>query len=60
MGQVPEPSFCLTAIFSKLFHFLALAAPMLPFIARITPGRFATGRYGLNRDRCHSDQLATI
>jgi hypothetical protein len=37
-----------------------LAAPILPFIARITPGRFATGRCGLNRDRCHSDQLATI
>jgi hypothetical protein len=27
---------------SKLFHFSAPAAPMLPFIARITPGRFAT------------------
>jgi hypothetical protein len=25
----------------KLFHFSALSAPILPFIARITPGRFA-------------------
>jgi len=30
----------LIAIFSKLFHFSAAAAPMSPFIARITPGRF--------------------
>jgi hypothetical protein len=26
---------------SKTVHFSALAAPILPFIARITPGRFA-------------------
>jgi hypothetical protein len=29
--------------FSKLFHFFAAAAPILPFIARITPGRFVPG-----------------
>jgi hypothetical protein len=28
--------------FFKAVHFSALAAPILPFIARITPGRFAT------------------
>jgi hypothetical protein len=49
----------------KLFHFFAAAAPMLPFIARITPGRFTPpgmpwGAPWLNRDRPHSDQLATI
>jgi hypothetical protein len=49
----------------KLFHFFAAAAPILPFIARITPGRFTPpgmpwGAPWLNRDRPHSDQLATI
>jgi hypothetical protein len=42
ISQVPALSFCLSAIFSKLFHFSALAAPILPFITRIRPGRFAT------------------
>jgi hypothetical protein len=41
MRQVLELSFCLISIFSTLFHFSALSAPILPFIARITPGRFA-------------------
>jgi hypothetical protein len=41
MHQVLELSFCLIAIFSTLFHFSAASAPILPFIARITPGRFA-------------------
>jgi hypothetical protein len=43
MRQVLGLSFCLITIFSKLFHFSAVAAPILPFIARITPGRFAPG-----------------
>ena len=43
LSEVLAPSFCLTAIFSKLFHFSAVSAPILPFIARITPGRFAPG-----------------
>jgi hypothetical protein len=52
-------------MFSNLFHFSVLSAPILPFIARITPGRFAPQSalgiaLGLNRDRPHSDQLATI
>jgi len=64
MRQVLELSFCLIAIFSTLFHYSAPSAPILPFIARITPGRFAPEgalrSLGLNRDQHHSDQLATI
>jgi hypothetical protein len=41
VSEVLQLSFCLIAIFSKLFHFSAVSAPILPFIARITPGRFA-------------------
>jgi hypothetical protein len=41
--QVLAISFCLIAIFSPPFHLFAVAAPILPFIARITPGRFAPG-----------------
>jgi hypothetical protein len=55
-----QPAFCSIAIFSSLFHLCAAAAPILPFIARITPGRFPGGCIGPNRDRRHSDQLATI
>jgi hypothetical protein len=33
----------LVAIFSSLFHVFAAAAPISPFIARITPGRLAGG-----------------
>jgi hypothetical protein len=48
-------------LFSQPFHFFAVAAPILPFIARITPGRFCTREcIDLNRDRPHSDQLATM
>jgi hypothetical protein len=50
----------LIAIFSSPFHLFAAAAPISPFIARITPGRRAAQRLALNRDRGHSDQLATI
>jgi len=35
------PAFGLIAIFSSPFHVFAVAAPILPFIARITPGLFA-------------------
>jgi hypothetical protein len=34
----------LVAIFSSLFHLFAAAAPISPFIARITPGLFAPKR----------------
>jgi hypothetical protein len=34
----------LIAIFSSLFHFSAVAAQILPFIPRITPGLFAPKR----------------
>ncbi|WFU19874.1 hypothetical protein [Bradyrhizobium sp. CB3481] len=33
----------LIAIFSSPFQLFAVAAPILPFIAPITPGRFAGG-----------------
>jgi len=46
MRQVLELSFCLIAIFSKLYHFSAAAAPILPFIARITPGLRPAGASG--------------
>jgi hypothetical protein len=55
-----RPSSCLIAIFSSPFHLFAAAAPISPFIARITPGRLAGECAGLNRDQGHSDQLATI
>jgi hypothetical protein len=41
VSEVLQLSFCLIATFSKLFHFSAAPAQILPFIARITPGRFA-------------------
>jgi hypothetical protein len=59
--DLSRSSCCLIAIFSSLFHLFAAAAPISPFIARITPGRLARRKCaGLNRDQGHSDELATI